>query len=376
MLKRTTLALVSLTLLGGALAAPKKVTGYGPLGVVGGKAGGTYTLALGDSPQSLFYYGVIDNNLGLLSQQMFDGLVEFNFANYKIEPALAESWTISPDGKVYTFKLRQGVKWSDGETFNADDVIFTYKNLISNPEARAGDAGNFKLGGQPVEFSKVDDYTVRFTLPRPAPAFLLQQRYFIMPQHKLAKLSIDGGAKPADINGAWPTNVAPAEVVGVRHQPDATEGLQEVGALAGDDQVAQQGEGATDAGRRAVDRRDERQRQVAHLADQRIVDGFERPAGVRLAVDVQLAAGRAAAAEVGARAEAAAFTGQHHRPRDDLAGGDAREGVAQLACQIQTGRVHGGWIRHGHHGHAVNDLNLDFRVVHRSVLPGFLMRTC
>ncbi|PNY79760.1 ABC transporter substrate-binding protein [Deinococcus koreensis] len=214
MLKRTTLALVSLTLLGGALAAPKKVTGYGPLGVVNGKAGGTYTLALGDSPQSLFYYGVIDNNLGLLSQQMFDGLVEFNFANYKIEPALAESWTISPDGKVYTFKLRQGVKWSDGETFNADDVIFTYKNLISNPEARAGDAGNFKLGGQPVEFSKVDDYTVRFTLPRPAPAFLLQQRYFIMPQHKLAKLSIDGGAKPADINGAWPTNVAPTEVVG------------------------------------------------------------------------------------------------------------------------------------------------------------------
>ena len=115
--------MISLALIGGALAAPKKVDGYNSLGVVKGKAGGNMTLALGDSPQSLFYYGVIDNNLGLISQQLFDGLVEFNFSTYKIEPALAESWTISPDGKTYTFKLRQGVKWSDGQAFNADDVV-------------------------------------------------------------------------------------------------------------------------------------------------------------------------------------------------------------------------------------------------------------
>lgn len=218
MLNRPTIhrcaVLISAALLGSALAAPKKVTGYGALGVVDGKPGGTYTLPLGDSPQSLNYYGVIDSNLGQVAQQLFDGLVEFNLATYKIEPALAESWTISPDGKVYTFKLRQGVKWSDGQTFNADDVIFTYKNMISNPEARAGDAGNFKLGGQDVTFAKLDDYTVRFTLPRAAPAFLLQQRYFIMPQHKLVKFSMDGGAKPADINAAWPSNIAPSEVVG------------------------------------------------------------------------------------------------------------------------------------------------------------------
>ncbi|MFC4638318.1 ABC transporter substrate-binding protein [Deinococcus hohokamensis] len=214
MLKRTTLALLSLTLLGGALAAPKKVAGYNALGIVSGKPGGTYTLTLGDSPQSLFYYGVIDNNLGLISQQMFDGLVEFNLATYKIEPALAESWTVSPDGRTYTFNLRKGVKWSDGQAFDADDVIFTYKNIIMNPEARAGDAGNFKLDGKDVTIAKVDADTVRFTLPRPAPAFLLQQRYFIMPKHRLLKYSQEGGAKAADINGAWPTNVNEAEVVG------------------------------------------------------------------------------------------------------------------------------------------------------------------
>ncbi|MFD2608837.1 ABC transporter substrate-binding protein [Deinococcus taklimakanensis] len=212
MLKRTTLVLLSLALAGGSLAAPKKI-GALP-GVVSGKSGGTYTLTLGDSPQSLFYYGAIDNNLGLVSQQLFDGLVEFNLNTYKIEPALAESWTVSPDGKTYTFNLRKGVKWSDGQTFDADDVVFTYKNIIMNPEARAGDAGNFKLDGKDITIAKVDADTVRFTLPRPAPAFLLQQRYFIMPKHKLLKYSQEGGAKAADINSAWPTNVNEAEVVG------------------------------------------------------------------------------------------------------------------------------------------------------------------
>lgn len=214
MLKRTTLALVSLTLLGGALAAPKKMTGLSSLGIVNGKPGGTYTLPLGDGPQSLMYYGAIDGNLGQLAAQMFDGLVEFNLSTYKIEPALAESWTISGDGKTYTFKLRSGVKWSDGQDFNADDVIFTYRNMIMNPEAKAGDAGNFKQGTENITISKVDSMTVQFKLPKPAPAFLLQQRYPIMPQHKLAKYGQENGAKPADINNAWPTNVSAAEVVG------------------------------------------------------------------------------------------------------------------------------------------------------------------
>jgi peptide/nickel transport system substrate-binding protein len=202
------LALITLALAGAALAAPKKVTGYGSLGIVDGKAGGTYTLALGDSPQSLNYYGVIDSNLGLVAQQMFDGLMEFNLSTYKLEPALAESVAVSGDGKTYTFKLRRDVKWSDGQAFNADDVMYTYENLIMNPEARAGDPGNFKLDGKPVEMKKVDAYTVQFVLPRPAPAFLLQQRYFIMPQHKF------GGAKGAAVNNVWPSNTAPADIVG------------------------------------------------------------------------------------------------------------------------------------------------------------------
>ncbi|MFC4455435.1 ABC transporter substrate-binding protein [Deinococcus sonorensis] len=213
-LAHLTLPLAAITLLSAALAAPKKVSGYDKLGVVAGKTGGDMTLALGDSPQSLNYYGAIDNNLGLISQQLFDGLVEFNFSTYKLEPALAESWTVSPDGKTYTFKLRQGTKWSDGQDFTADDVVFTYDQIIENPEARAGDAATFMQNGKKIVFKALDKNTVQATLSQPAPAFLLQMRNFIMPKHKLLKYSVEGGAKAADINNAWPTNVAPAEVVG------------------------------------------------------------------------------------------------------------------------------------------------------------------
>jgi len=65
-----------------------------------------------------------------------------------------------------------------------------------------------------VPFEATDKYTVKVTLQKPTPAFMLQMRNFIMPKHKLLKYSVEGGAKAADINTAWPTNVAPAEVVG------------------------------------------------------------------------------------------------------------------------------------------------------------------
>ncbi|MBB6099816.1 peptide/nickel transport system substrate-binding protein [Deinobacterium chartae] len=214
MKKGAMLVTATLLLAGAAYAAPKKVDGYASLGVVAGKPGGTYTLALGDSPQSFMYYGVIDSNLQTLAQQMFDGLVEYNYKTYRIEPALAESWTVSSDGKVYTFKLRQGVKWHDGEEFTADDVVFTFEQIVMNPEARAGDAANFEIGGKKVQFDKVDKYTVRVTLAKAAPAFLQQMRTFIMPRHKLAKFTPAGGGKPADINSAWPTNGNLKDVVG------------------------------------------------------------------------------------------------------------------------------------------------------------------
>ena len=55
---------------------------------------------------------------------MFDGLVETNFDTTEVEPALAESWTVSPDGRTWTCKLRKGIKFHDGIELAAEDVAF------------------------------------------------------------------------------------------------------------------------------------------------------------------------------------------------------------------------------------------------------------
>lgn len=220
--KVTTLALTlavaaALTASSTAFAQPKTVD-YPNLGMTPGTVGGTITLGLADSPPTFLYYGQIDSNVQTLTGVVFDSLVEFNLETYAIEPALAASWDVSEDGKVYTFHLRDGVKWHDGTPFTSADVIFTYTQIIANPEARAGDAAAFVFtvdGEQrPVTFEAPDDATVVMTLPAPAAAFLLQQRFPIFPKHKLLPFSVEGGAAQADINNAYSTDTALSEVVG------------------------------------------------------------------------------------------------------------------------------------------------------------------
>jgi peptide/nickel transport system substrate-binding protein len=201
---------LSLVGLGLALAQPKTISGLESLGVTNGKAGGSLTLSLASAPQTLFYYGAIDSAIQALTLQMFDGLIEYNAKDFKIEPALAASWTIGGESKVYTFTLRRGVKWHDGKDFTADDVVFTFSQIVANAEAKGGDPGNFAG----VKIEKLDSYKVRFTLPKAAPAFIHFMRLPVMPKHKLLSFSKEGGKAPADINTAWPTNVDPKEVVG------------------------------------------------------------------------------------------------------------------------------------------------------------------
>jgi peptide/nickel transport system substrate-binding protein len=212
------LALAVCCCLGFGLAQPQVVPDYSSLGIVPGSAGGTLRLSLTDVPPRFFYYGEISSISQTLTQQMFDSLVEFNLDTYELEPGLAKSWEVSEDGTVYTFSLREGVTWHDGTPFTADDVIFTYEQIVSNAEAKAGDAAQFTFSvdgaEQKVVFEKVDNLTVTMTLPKASAAFLLQQRFFIMPKHKLLEFSVEGGAAAADINNAWPTDVDVSEVVG------------------------------------------------------------------------------------------------------------------------------------------------------------------
>lgn len=119
------------------------------------------------------------------SRQIFNRLVEFRLGTTEVEPALAESWEVSDDGLVYTFRLRRGVKWqttanfTPSREFNADDVLFTFERQwkTDHPYHRVNEPSyeyfeSMGLPGLLADIEKVDDYTVRFMLQRPEAPFL------------------------------------------------------------------------------------------------------------------------------------------------------------------------------------------------------------
>ncbi|MGW5360258.1 ABC transporter substrate-binding protein [Actinopolymorpha pittospori] len=99
----------------------------------------------------------------------YEGLFRWDPDFKKIIPNVAESYEKSEDGRTHTVRLRQGIKWSDGQPFTADDVVFYQNDLVNNRELSPYEPDN------PATAEKVDDHTVRFVYERPDGLFLMRQ---------------------------------------------------------------------------------------------------------------------------------------------------------------------------------------------------------
>ena len=94
-----------------------------------------------------------------------------------VRPNIAERWEVSDDAREYTFYLREGMKWSDGEPFTANDILFYIEDVVMNKDLTPGRASAEWLPestGDDLQVELIDDYTIKFTFVEPYGAFLLR----------------------------------------------------------------------------------------------------------------------------------------------------------------------------------------------------------
>jgi peptide/nickel transport system substrate-binding protein len=149
--------------------------------------GGRYVEGVAGNPRFLnplfSQFNELDQDICSL---LFSGLVALDEQGKPI-PALAERWEISPDGLLYTFHLRQGVRWHDGVPFTAEDVLFTVKTLAS-PDFPG--LPSLQEVWKNVEASSDDPYTVHFTLKEPFAPFLAYTSIGIIPAHLWSRVPV------------------------------------------------------------------------------------------------------------------------------------------------------------------------------------------
>lgn len=151
---------------------------------------GTLIVSLSTFPNAITQPAAAERNAQNVAQQMFNSLVWVDDEG-NIVPSLAESWEISEDGLEYTFKLRQGVKYHNGEEFKAEDIITTWENGLNEQNA-------YSYYFSPVsDVEVVDDTTVKIHLSEPDVLFLrrVHQYWGAIPTEYYNEVGYDGFAE-------------------------------------------------------------------------------------------------------------------------------------------------------------------------------------
>ncbi|MFD7838624.1 ABC transporter substrate-binding protein [Streptomyces sp. NPDC059761] len=202
-----------------ATLAAALITGVAACSDPGSAAGGadadTAVVGIANEPETLsplLGYGKDGNS------KIFDGLLTHD-ADMKLKPALAEALPeISADGLTYTYKLRQGVKFSDGTPFTAKDVVFTYRTILDPKTNNASKTELDAIAG--IEERGAD--SVVFTLKYPYAPFAERTVLPIAPEHIAGRQDVNSGeftAKPVGTGPYVLTAWSRGEKLGFRANP-------------------------------------------------------------------------------------------------------------------------------------------------------------
>ncbi len=172
--------------------------------------GGTLVVAQAAEPKTLNPVTAADARSREVIGRMMADLIHINRDSQKTESSLAKSWSASHDGRVFTLNLRHGLMFSDGQPFDADDVVFSFQVYLDE-KIHSPQRDLLIVGGKPIAVQKIDAYTVRFTLTQPyAAAERIFDSLAIMPRHLLEKAYHEDR-----FTQVWNLGTLPAEMAGL-----------------------------------------------------------------------------------------------------------------------------------------------------------------
>lgn len=178
-----------------------------PVGKFGGEL---ISSTIGEGPKTFNPFNCKDNTSQILSSVMFDGLLTTDPVTGQPVPKLAKSYTISPDGKSYIIHLRKGIRWTDGKPITADDVVFTWRDIIFAGLGDTSTRDSLVIDGKLPTVRKIDNYTVEFTTPQPYAPFIRMLGTSIAPKHYFMPAVKKGGA---EFDSFLSTTTKPKEIV-------------------------------------------------------------------------------------------------------------------------------------------------------------------
>lgn len=151
-----------------------------------GKFGGKFvTSTIGEGPKTFNPFTSTDATSSSMADMMYDGLFTSNPMTGKVVPKLAKS--VEMKGNRYIIHLRKGIKWSDGVPITADDVIFTWKDIIFAGLGNTSTRDSMIIDGEIPTIKKIDDYTVEFSIKKQFAPFLRMLSVSIVPKHYFTK---------------------------------------------------------------------------------------------------------------------------------------------------------------------------------------------
>jgi peptide/nickel transport system substrate-binding protein len=175
-----------------------------------GHRGGRLSASLRSEPKTLNPVTSADISSREVIAQLTADLVHINRLTLRTEPALAKSWQVSRDGLRYTLQLRRGLRFSDGQPFDADDVVFSFKAYLDE-NVHSPQRDLLIVGNKPITVKKLDQYRVIFEMSQPyAAADRLFDSVAILPRHLLEE-----AYKTGTLQQSWGIDSPPQQIAGL-----------------------------------------------------------------------------------------------------------------------------------------------------------------